>query len=257
MSIRHLNGVILVPSPINACLSCRGAVIPRKLEAHYVASPHHNNGTFANLLTDVWYCQRCDKGFVLSAFKQVTDSFNRTWIIKELTAQTQSHGKNKTHMGQPARTSPKPQSADVAELRVKALDYILQDHENKCPKCKRVLIKSNVQIQIVKGEHVDYTPCSALHCELCQKWMIRKHHYVAMQTNLQPYIISLSSTAKHYNNNTSKRNSVNSRGGNARSKMPSKWGVPPSKRVDPGNRLFNQYGVFLPSPTGRRGDFNE
>ncbi len=263
MSARLLNGVVLVPSVIDACLSCRGNVVPRKLEAYYLAGSHSKNGTSAYLLTDVWYCRRCDKGFVLSAFKQVTDSFNRNWTIKELPAETPSHKENQPQMrqhGSLPSTTPK-QFPDAARLKVNALDFILQDHENKCPNCKTEVTKMNVLLQSVYGDRVDYTPCEALKCEICRKWMLRRHHYIKLQTNLQPYIIPLASTAKqrHPSKTTAgkSRNSANSRVGNARNKKPPDLGIPPSERVDPGNRLFNQYGVFLPSPTGRKGYFED
>ncbi len=245
MSIRRIHEVGIIEYGKHRCESCNGGLQARKLEILYQASP--KGGTSAYLAADVLYCKRCDKGYVFRTFADLVDSQNRKWYVRE--APVRADRAVPTQQPKPeaipaARESGKPQPK-VNHDAVKTIDFIhllLQDHESRCPTCRVELGTQYVRLRISKDERHDYVPCKVLVCSDCRRWMLRKHHYNTLAINNKPYTIQVASKG-------SKGKSGRAQGSDDR---PNK-----NNQVPPRNRQFNKYGVFLPSPTGKRGYFDE
>lgn len=186
MSINRLRSVELIEQIILKCRSCNSNVTARKLEVSYAANQTRKHSTF--LMTDVLYCNKCDKGYVLSAFQKIMDSNNRSWIIQ---SQVSSAAPKLPALSRAAASAPSVNRQTPNKIKLDFIDLVLADHEEMCRKCAVVLVKCQVDLKITKNNHSDYIPCTAWHCTACRQWMLRHDHYNHLQSNNRPYTIQV------------------------------------------------------------------
>ncbi|AIQ62412.1 hypothetical protein PSTEL_04120 [Paenibacillus stellifer] len=207
-------------------------------------------GQIAYLQADVWYCRSWDKGYMLKAFESVTDAHNEVWNVQLMAAQKQKPVSTGTKPAQPMAKG--AVVTGQSELRIDYIHSILPVESQKCPSCSVILHKRSVRLKIFNANHIDYIPCSVYECRSCSKRMLRKHHYNALVELHWPYRIDVlqppKSPAKAWQQTRSKKPAVQTQG-RSKGKRHTASGQP--------NKLFNQYGVFVPSPTGRTGYFDE
>ncbi|GMK38533.1 hypothetical protein PCCS19_15870 [Paenibacillus sp. CCS19] len=251
MSIIKLSGVELTQSPPSKCKHCKGLLAVRKLEVLYESN--QRKGHTAYLVTDVWYCARCDRGYLLDALKTVLDSSNRSWRAVEIGV-TKSAGSDTRPQTQQAKvTQQSGQAAPVSKLpRIEAIDFVIGDQLRNCVNCGGSLTKHNIELRIAREDHAVYVPCEAYQCDSCRRWMLRRQQYATLQTSNSPYVIHVLHNDRIYESLSHLTN---------RSKLAQRSDAglksPGQQPTDKLNNQFNKYGVFIPAPTNKKGYFDE
>lgn len=259
MSIIKLQGVVLVQSPMTKCRTCKGLLTVRKLDVLYVSSQRKDHTAY--LPADVWYCMQCDKGYAWDAFKTVMDASNRSWKIVELSVQTnavaaskplaksQSHSQPQQRQSQPQSPQSLPSPARAPQLD--AIDYIIGDQTRLCVNCGGSLIKQTIELLLASEQQSFYIPCEVLQCSTCQRWQMRRHHFMSLSASHSPHLIHVVHHDRVYE---SLSHLIHRQGGAAlqAATEPSLTG-----QAAKANKQFNKYGVFIPAPTNKKGYFDE
>lgn len=238
MSIIRLQHVELIDHVATKCIACNSDVTARKLEVLYEANQTRKQTVY--LLTDVLYCKKCDKGYVLSAFQKMLDSNNRSWVIQSRSVSAgPSHPTQSKPNPQVISTS-EPQGQSAEKIKLDFIDSILPDHAETCLRCGAIPVKYNVALKIKKDSQSEYIPCTAWKCSLCREWMMRNSHYHLLQNNYSPYSIHVKRTATILHASKVQKHKVSH-----------------SAKENTKNDQFNRYGVFKHSPADRKGYFQE
>ncbi|PWV98536.1 hypothetical protein DFQ01_11746 [Paenibacillus cellulosilyticus] len=246
MSIIKLQGVELVQAPMTKCKTCKGLLTVRKLEVQYVSSQRKDHTAY--LPADVWYCQQCDKGYAWDAFKTVMDSSNRSWRIVELSAVS----KNAVSAASKSQRQPQPQQVPGAvTAQLDAVDYIIADQARYCVNCGGALIKQAVTLRLSNEQQAFYIPCEILQCGTCQRWQMRRHHYMSLSASHSPHVIQVVHHDRVYE---SLAHLVHRQGAAG---QPAAGDPSLSGQAAKTNKQFNKYGVFIPAPTNKKGYFDE
>ncbi len=79
-----LQSVYFIKEMITLCTGCFSRLKVYKLEATY--RNIENSKITANLMTDVLFCERCARGYLLEAFRITIDQHGKRWIALETAA---------------------------------------------------------------------------------------------------------------------------------------------------------------------------
>ncbi|MBD3920957.1 hypothetical protein H8B09_19480 [Paenibacillus sp. PR3] len=250
MSVIKLEGVELTQAFLSKCKHCKGLLEVRKLELQYQSN--QRKGQTAFLMADVWYCARCDHGYLLDAFKTVLDASNRSWRVMEV-GRSKSAGST---VRSPVKGAPITHSNPVVHVtltRIETIDFIIGDQVKACVNCGNSLMKQMIELCLTREDNAKiYTPCEAYQCGSCHQWMLRRQQSTTLQTSNSPYKIHVIHNDRIYESlsHIKHRSQLVQTTDASRLKIS---GQPTDKL----NNQFNKYGVFIPAPTNKKGYFDE
>jgi uncharacterized protein with PIN domain len=238
------------------CKTCKGLLTVRKLDVLYVSSQRKDHTAY--LPADVWYCMQCDKGYAWDAFKTVMDASNRSWRIVELSlaknAVSASKPQSQTHTQPQLRQSQSEPQQHVPSAaratRLEAIDYIIGDQARLCVNCGGSFIKQTIELLLASEQQSFYIPCEVLQCSTCQRWQMRRHHYMSLTASHSPHIINV----VHHDRVYESLSHLIHRQGVADQAATQSSPTGPAAKA---NKQFNKYGVFIPAPTNKKGYFDE
>lgn len=172
---------------ISSCTDCSFPLKAYKLDAAY--RNIDNSKITANLLTDVLFCERCARGYLLEAFRITTDQHGKLWIALEPAAPVKVI-KSKSPAAVPAPKIPNDNRIVVNEIQG------ILSKGAECITCKRGLLKKKIilMIKTYDGQRELEERTRAFFCSPCSKWFLTKDSYATIKNKYKTYIIPVKTT---------------------------------------------------------------